>query len=88
MAKHMANIGIHIVTYSLVGNLLEHMSIISPIKGSPHIWLANCWHACLMLGQLNVLYSMVDNMLALNISGFAHDIGTTLYQLLDMALAR
>jgi hypothetical protein len=41
-----------------------------------------------MLGQLNVLYSMVDNMFALNISGWADDIGTTLYQLLDMTLAR
>jgi hypothetical protein len=28
MAKHMANIGIHIVTYSLVGNLLEHICLL------------------------------------------------------------
>ena len=53
MAKHMANIDIHIVTYTLVGT---YMCIIVPIKGSPHIWVATCWHACLMLGQLNVLY--------------------------------
>ena len=27
------------------------MCVIGPIKDSPHIWLATCWHACLMLSQ-------------------------------------
>jgi len=37
MAKHVANIDIHIVTYSLVGNLLALMSNVGPMLGQLNV---------------------------------------------------